>query len=155
MITNPSGYLHAHTRKVLLPHIIHYKHYPTYSRCVIRYFRHSGLYHMNIHWAILSRLSTSRISHRVAWATCGFQAAPQASPAHISHVMSWQPDHAISQGGPECRTDTTVYAGNLIYIQCHTCTFFIWFSYFAAKRIFPMMSWCQLNWQGCIICSFI
>ena len=34
-------------------------------------------------------------------------------PAHIPHVMSWKPDHAISQGGPECRTDTTVYTGIL------------------------------------------
>ena len=48
--TNPSGFLHIYTRKVLLPHIKHLiikiiRHIP---RCVIRLLLHLGLYYMRI-----------------------------------------------------------------------------------------------------------
>ena len=36
--TNPSGFSHIYTRKVLLPHIIHYHHDPTYSSLCIKTF---------------------------------------------------------------------------------------------------------------------
>ena len=81
---------------------------------------------MHIHLAKLSRLNISRFSHRVGSETRAFQAAPQTPPAHILHVMSWQPDQATFQGGPECRTDTTVKAGTILYIECHTCKQISW-----------------------------
>ena len=76
---------------------------------------------MRIHLAKLSRLNTSRISHRVGSETRAFQAAPQVPPTHILHVMLWQQDQATFQGGPECRTDTTVKAGTILYIEFHIC----------------------------------
>ena len=46
--TNPFWFSHIYTRKVLLPHIIHYHHDPIYPRCVIRHLLDSGLLYITL-----------------------------------------------------------------------------------------------------------
>ena len=117
----PDYYIHTLERSFCLISyiIIVIRHIP---RCVIRYLRHSGLYHMNFHWVKLSRLNTSIISHRVGRATRGFQAAPpNASRSYSSrnvmatrsrHIPRWFRMPHWHHG----------LRGNLIYIECHMST---------------------------------
>ena len=112
--TNPSGFSHIYTRKVLLPHIKHYHRDPTYSSLCNYDIYFTWVYTICASIkAMLSRPNTSRILHRVGGQRRVFQAALQAAPAAYIHenVMATS-DQATSQSGPEYRTDTTDKAGN-------------------------------------------
>ena len=113
--TNPSGFSHIYIRKVLLPHIIHYHHDPTYSSLCIKTFTwlRFMIYTHSWDYAITSEhteipAQTGRLETRVP-------GGASSIPREQHTRLLWQPTSRHIYSGPEGHTDTNNKAGNCIY----------------------------------------
>ena len=113
--TNPSGFSHIYTRKVLLPHIIHYHHDPTYSSLCIKTFTSLRfmIYTHSLDYAITFEhieipAQTGRLETRVP-------GGASSIPREQLTRSLWQLTSHHIYSGPEGHTDTNNKAGNYIY----------------------------------------
>ena len=113
--TNPSGFSHIYTRKVLLSHIIHYHHDPTYSSLCIETFTwlRFMIYTHSLDYTITSEhteipAQTARLETRVP-------GGASSIPREQLTRLLWQPTSRHIYSGPEGHTDTNNKAGNRKY----------------------------------------
>ena len=113
--TNPSWFSHIYTRKVLLPHSIHYHHDPTYSSLCIKTFTwlRFMIYTHSLDYAITSEhtkipAQTGRLETRVS-------GGASSIPREQHTRLPWQPTSRHIYSGPEGHTDTNNKVGNRIY----------------------------------------
>ena len=110
--TNPSGFSHIYTRKVLLSHIIHNHHDPTYSSLCIKTFTSLRfmIYTHSLDYTITSEhteilVQTGRLETRVP-------GGASSIPREQHMRLLWQPTSPHIYSGPEGHTDTKNKAGN-------------------------------------------
>ena len=110
--TNPSGFSHIYTRKVLLPHIIHYHHDPTYSSLCNKTFTSLRfmIYTHSLDYTITSEhteilVRSGRFETRVP-------GGASSIPREQHTRLPWQPTSPHIYSGPEGHTDTNNKAGN-------------------------------------------
>ena len=101
--TNPSGFSHIYTRNVLLPHIIHYHHDPTYSSLCIKTFT----------W-LRFMIYTHSLDYAIELET-HVPGGASSIPREQHTRLLWQPTSRHIYIGPEGHTDTNNKAGNRIY----------------------------------------
>ena len=113
--TNPSGFSHIYTRKVLLPHIIHYHHDPTYSSLCIKTFTWLWfmIYTHSLDYTITSE--HTEIPGQTAWLETRVPGGASCIPCEQLTRSLWQPTSHHIYSGSEGHTDTNNKAGNRIY----------------------------------------
>ena len=142
--TNPSGFSHIYTRKVLLPHIIHYHRDPTYSS-LCNYTFTSLRFIIYMHWSAYS--ITSEHTEILLQTGCCRDACSRGRLQHPPRThtrMSWQLTSPHIYSGPEYHTDTNNKAGNLYILgmlHMYSCPHGIYLF-----SIIQLVS-CNYSWQ--------
>ena len=119
--TNPSGFSHIYTRKVLLPHIIHYHHDPTYSSLCIKTFTSLRfmIYTHSFDYTFTS--DHTEIPAQTGWFETRVPGGASSIPREQLTISPWQPTSHHIYSDPEGHTDTNNKAGNCIYQGMSHC----------------------------------